>query len=295
MSVEHTADESTVVVAAVRGAAERLSRAANSRTPCEPVRDLIGRDDVNAAYAVQALLHRRALEEGRQVIGRKIGLTAPAVQAQLRVDQPDFGVLYADMDVTADATGSGVDPTRLLQPKIEAEVAFVLAQDLHSPTANGTFRCEELAGAIAAVVPALEIVDSRVAGWDISFGDTVADNASSGLYVLGTDRAEPDLFGPDLDASLAAVSMTMTRGDPADAEQVSAGNGADCLGSPLRALAWLATTAVRFGDPLRAGQVILAGALGPMVPVAAGDAFRAGITGLGTVAARFSPSSREHS
>ncbi|GAA4869174.1 fumarylacetoacetate hydrolase family protein [Actinomycetospora straminea] len=281
--------------AAVLDAAARLISAADERRPCPPVRDLIGRDDVRAAYAVQSVLHERALAAGRRVAGRKIGLTAPAVQAQLGVDQPDFGVLYADMDVTADATRSGVETTRLLQPKIEAEVAFVLAKDLHSPTADGTFRAEELADAIAAVVPALEIVDSRVAGWDISFGDTVADNASSGLYVLGTDRAEPDLFGPDLDAGLAAVSMTMMRGDAADAEQVSAGHGADCLGSPLRALAWLASTAVRFGDPLRAGQVVLAGALGPMVPVAAGDTFRADITGLGSVAARFTPSSREHS
>ena len=200
------------------------------------------------------------------------------------------------MDVTADVAGGGIDCTRLLQPKIEAEIAFVLGHDLDRPDADGTFRPEDLADAVAAVIPALEIVDSRVAGWDISFGDTVADNASSGLYVLGDVRADPDQFGPDLGAQLAALSMTMIRRTRGQAdEKVSTGRGADCLGSPLTALAWLAATAFRFGEPLRAGQVILAGALGPMVPVAPGDEFRADISGLGTVAARFTPSLQEHS
>ena len=265
---------------AVNAAADRLTAAGTNRAPCPPVRDLIGRDDVDAAYAVQQVLHAQALEVGRRVAGRKIGLTSPAVQAQLGVDQPDFGFLYADMEVS---DGDPVAPSRLLQPRIEAEVAFVLAADLDGPVDEAT-----LTAAVGAVAPALEIVDSRVAGWDISFADTVADNGSAGLYVLGPDRLDPDAFGDDLGAGLAALTMVMTRSsDGGVAEQVSAGAGSACLGSPLRALGWLAETAVRHGEPLRAGQVVLSGALGPMVPVSPGDEFRAEITGLGTVSVRF--------
>jgi 2-keto-4-pentenoate hydratase len=268
--------------AAVRAAADRLVAAETDRAPCPPVRDLIGRDDVDAAYAVQRVLHARALGAGRQVSGRKIGLTSPAVRAQLGVDQPDFGFLYADMDASAD---DPVDPTRLLQPRIEAEVAFVLGADLDGPLDDAT-----VTAAVAAVVPALEIVASRVAGWDISFADTVADNGSAGLYVLGSTRLAPLEFGDDLHEGLAALSMRMTRSsDRGEHQQVSAGTGRDCLGSPLAALGWLAETAVRHGEPLRAGQVVLSGALGPMVPIAAGDEFHAEITGLGAVSARFAP------
>jgi 2-keto-4-pentenoate hydratase len=276
----------------VARAAARLITAGGDRAPCAPVRDEIGAADVEAAYAVQQILHRRALDAGREVSGRKIGLTAPAVQAQLGVDQPDFGFLYADMDVTRDANSGGVDPARLLQPKIEAEVAFLLGADLDTPGPSGRFDDAAVAEAIAAVVPALEIVDSRVAGWDISFADTVADNASAGLYVLGEAHVGPAVLGPDLAATLARVSMTMTRSHENEAaQQVSTGRGADCLGSPVTALAWLATTARRHGEPLRVGQVVLAGALGPMVPVAAGDTFTAALSGLGGVTARFAPTS----
>ena len=272
-------------------AASRLIRALEQRVTCAPVRDLIGGEDVTSAYAVQTVLHERALEQGRRVTGRKIGLTAPTVQAQLGVDQPDFGVLYADMDATGDSR-HGIDTARLLQPKIEAEVAFVLRHSLDTPGASGTVDLDEVTAAIGEIVPALEIVDSRITGWDISFGDTVADNASSGLYVLGPQRIDPEQFGPDLDAGLAELTMTMTcasvGGQPSE---VSTGRGADCLGSPLRALAWLADTAARHGEPLRAGQVVLAGALGPMVPVSPGDTFVAHIPGLGSVAARFAPTS----
>ncbi len=289
------ADESTVPAdrQAITEAAARLISALEQGAPCAPVRDLIGRTDVSSAYAVQTVLHERALEHGRRVTGRKIGLTAPVVQAQLGVDQPDFGVLYADMDVTADAR-RGIDTARLLQPKIEAEVAFVLSASLDTPGADGAFEPAAVAAAVGQVLPALEIVDSRIAGWDISFADTVADNASAGLYVLGEHRHDPAEFGDDLEAGLAALEMTLTRANAdadADIAHVSSGRGADCLGSPLTALAWLADTATRHGEPLRAGQVILAGALGPMTPVSPGDEFVADIHGLGSVAARFASTS----
>jgi 2-keto-4-pentenoate hydratase len=255
--------------AAVEQAADRLLGAYRDRVPCAPVRDLIGPGDVAAAYAVQQRIAAARVAAGATVVGRKIGLTSAAVQAQLGVDRPDFGVLLDDMAVGA---GEAVPLGRLLQPRIEAEVAFVLSHDLDDPDV------ERIADHVAYATPALEIVDSRIAGWDITFGDTVADNGSSGLFVLGETRTPLSAVVP------AAVTMTMTR----DGEVVSRGAGADCLGDPLAALRWLAGTAAEMGQPLRAGQIVLSGALGPMVAVRAGDTFRARISGLGTVTARFS-------
>lgn len=255
---------------AVAQAAERLLRADADRVPCAPVRDLIGSDDVTAAYAVQELLTARRVAAGGRISGRKIGLTSPAVQRQLGVDRPDFGVLFEDMLV---ADGASVSLGRLLQPKVEAEIAFVLGADL----ADGPLDDAQVRAAVAQAVPALEIVDSRIAGWDITFGDTVADNGSSALYVLGSPARPLAGFEP------VEATMTLTR----HAETVSKGSGADCLGDPLAALAWLARTARDVGDPLRAGQVVLSGALGPMVPAAAGDSFTAEISGLGSVSVSF--------
>jgi 2-keto-4-pentenoate hydratase len=257
----------------VEQAALRLHEAALTRTPCAPVRDLIGSDDVGLAYATQSVLTARALAGGARVVGRKIGLTSEAVQRQLGVDQPDFGVLFDGMQRSEDEL---IDAGVLLQPKIEAEIAFVLAEDIDDPHATAT----SVRGAVAYAVAALEIVDSRIADWDISYADTVADNASSGLFVLGRRVALLDDFAPD------AVAMTMT----IDGEPVSAGTGAACLGDPLNALAWLARTASVTGDPLRAGQIVLSGALGPMAPVRPGNRVSASITGVGTVHARFAPS-----
>jgi 2-keto-4-pentenoate hydratase len=258
---------------AVAEAAQRLLLAAADRVPCPPVRDLIGADDVNSAYAVQELLTADRLETGARVTGRKIGLTSPAVQAQLGVDQPDFGVLFDDMRV---ADGAPVPAGRLIQPKVEAEIAFVLGADL----AEGSLDDAQVRAAVAYACPALEIVDSRIADWDITFGDTVADNGSSALYVLGDAQRPLAQFEP--------VDATMTLSRAGDS--VSSGNGAACLGDPLNALAWLARTAREVGAPLRAGEVVLSGALGPMVVAEAGDVFTADITGLGSVSVRF-PSS----
>ncbi|MFI5541208.1 2-keto-4-pentenoate hydratase [Nocardia sp. NPDC051900] len=256
--------------AATIAAADLLSAAARSGTPCGPVRDLIGADDVTAAYAVQELLTAERIAAGAEVVGRKIGLTSPAVQRQLGVDQPDFGVLFDDMYYGQDTP---VPLSRLLQPKVEAEIAFVLGADL----AEGPLDDEQVRGAIDYAVAALEIVDSRIAGWDITFGDTVADNASSGLYVLGAERRTLDSFEP------VTAQMRMS----IDGVEVSTGNGAACLGDPLHALAWLARTTREFGRPLRAGQTVLSGALGPMAPIEAPGIVTADITGLGSVTATF--------
>ncbi|MEW9515098.1 2-keto-4-pentenoate hydratase [Streptomyces tubercidicus] len=257
-------------VPAVVQAADSLAEAARTLTPCTPVRALFDEGDIESAYAVQQLNVRRAVAGGRRITGRKIGLTSPAVQRQLGVDQPDFGALFADMAVPE---GGQVPAGRLLQPKVEAEVALVLGADLPYEvcTVADVLRATEFA------LPALEIVDCRVAFWEISLVDTVADNASSGLYVLGGTPV------PLTRLDVRALTMTMTR----NGEQVSAGTGTDCLGSPLNAATWLASTLATRGDPLRAGDVVLTGALGPMVPAAPGDVFEARIPELGSVRVGF--------
>lgn len=252
-------------------AVDRLAAAADSGVPCNPVRDLLGTTDIAAAYAVQKQLIDRQLAGGAVVVGRKIGLTSPAVQQQLGVDQPDFGVLLADMDVSSLPE---VPTDRLLQPKAEAEVAFRLGADL----ADGDLDPAQIRAAVSGVAAALEIVDSRVAGWDITITDTVADNASSGLYVLADRWFTLDEVEP------RDVSMRMY----ADDVLVSEGTGTACLGDPLTALAWLARTARDFGEPLRAGQVVLSGALGPMAPTPPGTRIRAELSTLGDVTAVFS-------
>ncbi|GLZ12008.1 putative hydratase/decarboxylase [Actinomadura sp. NBRC 104425] len=257
-------------------AAERLWTAALTRRPCAPVRDLLGETDIGLAYAVQRRLAEDRLSAGAAVVGRKIGLTSPAVQRQLGVGQPDFGVLFDDMDASALPE---VPADRLLQPKAEAEIAFVLRDDLDT----GALNPAAVRAAVDYAVPALEIVDSRIAGWDITITDTVADNASSGLFVLGENRVPLSDFEP------AEVTMRMYT----DGKLASAGDGAACLGDPLNALLWLARTARDFGQPLRAGQVVLSGALGPMVTVAPGTAVHAEISVLGSVSTAFAPDKDE--
>ncbi|MEV0161282.1 2-keto-4-pentenoate hydratase [Nonomuraea fuscirosea] len=256
--------------ATVQKAADLLATATATGTPCPPIRDLFTAGDIDAAYEVQRLNNERLLAAGHRLTGRKIGLTSPAVQRQLGVDQPDFGALLASMAL---ADGGSVPAGRLLQPRIEAEVALILGADLTGPDCTPA----DVRAATAAVRPALEIVDSRIAGWDITIVDTVADNASSGLFVLGDEQVSIEEVEP------ADVAMRMYRGG----ELVSEGTGRDCLGDPLNAAAWLASTLARRGEPLRAGDVVLTGALGPMVPAAPGDVFTAQISGLGSVTVSF--------
>lgn len=244
----------------VTQAAQRLRHAAGSRVPCAPVRDLIGDSDVAAAYAVQQEIVHDRVASGARIVGRKIGLTSHSVQAQLGVDRPDFGVLLDDMQYPDAAP---VPMSRLLQPRIEAEIAFVLGASLDGEVSDSAVRV-----AVDHAVVALEIVDSRIAAWDISFGDTVADNASSGLFVLGNQRLTLAEFEPRDTAMEMYVDGRLT----------STGTGAACLGDPLAALTWLARTAQELGDPLRTGQVVLSGALGPMARVMAGQHVRAELT-----------------
>jgi 2-keto-4-pentenoate hydratase len=258
---------------AVQAAVDRLAEALATRVPCSPVRDLIGSDDLAAAYAVQQGLVERRLAAGATVVGRKIGATSKAVQDQLGVDQPDFGYLLDEMDVSDQHP---ISMARLVQPRVEAEVAFRLRRDI-APAHEDDMTLAAVADAVEVALPALEIVDSRIAGWDIGFTDTVADNASSGLYVVGEQGRPLDELRP------VDVVMSLTIGG----EERSSGTGAACLGDPLEALRWLAVQAFRFGDPLRAGHLVLSGALGPFVPFSPGDRVTASISGFPPLSVEF--------
>ena len=260
----------TARAAALAAAADRLIDARESGTPCAPLRDLVPGADIDDGYAVQQLVQAQT-SDGRRRVGRKIGLTSEAVQRQMGVDTPDFGVLFDDMGY---ADGEAIAHGPLLQPRIEAEVAVVLAQDL--PARNVTVA--EVRHAVDFIVPAIEVCESRIRDWDITLFDTVADNASSGVFVMGTTRHALD----DID-DLAASQMTMTCGD----EVVSAGTGAACMGHPVNAVQWLANAVAARGEPLQAGEVILSGSLGPLVPAAADATYEAVISGLGSVRAVF--------
>lgn len=251
-------------------AVARLQEAERTHVPGAPVRDLLGASNITDAYAVQQRIIAGKIAAGAKPVGRKIGLTSLAVQQQVGVSTPDFGVLLDDM---AYADGAYIPVERLIAPRAEAEIAFVLARDITDPGIS----LEDLAAAVAYASPAIEVVDSRVANWDIQISDTVADNASSGVFVLGDARLPLDGFAP------RESRMRMT----SNGREVSTGTGAACLGDPLKALRWLARTSIEFGAPLRAGEVVLSGALGPLAPVEPGQTLMASITGLGSVTVTF--------
>jgi 2-keto-4-pentenoate hydratase len=217
-------------------AAAALRHARATREPIAPISmayDIVGLD---SAYDVAAINAAARVAEGRRIVGKKIGLTSRAVQQQLGVEQPDFGVLFDDMELL---NGDEVPMRRLLQPKAEAEVAFVVGTDLDRDPSWAQF-----VRAIAYALPAIEVVDSAIADWKISLVDTVADNASCGLYVLGD---EPVALGA---LPLRELGMCMTR----NGQLASVGGSAACLGHPLRAAYWLARTMAARGQGLKAAR-----------------------------------------
>ena len=246
--------------------AKRLRQAQNSKTPISPLRNEIGIDNIELAYQIQQVNTKYQLEQGARIIGKKIGLTNKAVQAQLGVDQPDFGMLFNHMEVL---NGNSIAASEILHPKIETEIAFVLGEDLDVP--NMTII--DMIAAIDYALPSLEIVGSRITNWDIKFVDTVADNASASHFVLGHTPRTLDEF------DMVACRMQLHKNN----ELVSEGSGAGCLGSPLNAMLWLANKMLELGAPLQAGELILTGSLGPMVPIQAGDKITTSVEGLGHV------------
>ena len=253
-------------------AADRLWEAEQTGITIDPLLGEIKEGDVESAYEVQLVNTTRAVSLGRRLIGRKIGLTSLAVQEQFGVYEPDFGALFADM-CYGDA--EPIPSSKVMQPRVEGEVAIVLSRDL--PHTDTTI--VDLMSAVEYVVPAIEVVASRITGWKITIVDTIADNASSGAFVLGNRPVRLR------DVDLRSCKMQLT----IDGEVASEGVGEACLGHPLNAALWLARTMATRGTPMRAGDVIMSGALGRMASIAAGQRSEVHIEGLGSVRAIISP------
>lgn len=250
--------------------AERLRKAQESKTTIPALRTEIGMTDLNFAYEIQNINTELRLQNGASLTGKKIGLTSKAVQKQLGVDQPDYGMLFNDMEVL---NGDSISIKEILQPKVETEIAFVLAHDLDEE--NMTIL--DMISAIDFCLPAIEIVGSRIENWDIKITDTIADNASASHYVLGHTPKTLDEF------DIVNCAMSMTK----NGEQVATGKGSNCLGSPLNAMLWLAKKMLEMNNPLQAGELIFSGAIGPMVNVIGGDQIYTEIEGLGSVSVGF--------
>jgi 2-oxopent-4-enoate/cis-2-oxohex-4-enoate hydratase len=225
---------------------------------------------IEDAYAIQQRLNARRVAAGETIIGKKIGVTSKAVMNMLGVFQPDFGLLTDGMVFNE---GQAIPASTLIQPKAEGEIAFILKKDLVGPGVSAS----DVMAATEGVMACFEIVDSRIRDWKIRIQDTVADNASCGVFVLGDRVVSP------LDVDLNTCGMVLEK----NGEIVATGAGAAALGAPANAVAWLANTLGALGIPLRAGEVILSGSLGIMVPVKAGDSLRVTIGGIGGCSVRF--------
>lgn len=250
---------------AVEQAALRLREAEAGRQTCEPVRDLLGSDsDLRVAYAVQRANREHFIQNGRRLIGRKVGTSSPAALKMFGITAPTYGMLYHDMVLN---DGDSIPAGRLIQPRLEAEVAVVLDHDLTMP--NPTL--VDAIRAVGYVVPAIEVVDSRIKSNDFKIVDLVADNVSGAYFVLGATARKLD--GLDL----RRANAVMRRGS----DVIGQGPGAAVWGNPINALAWLAAKQVRAGLPLRAGDVVMTGTFCPMQPANPGDAISVEIEGLG--------------
>ena len=241
-----------------------------ARTPIAPLSAAHPDMTIEDAYHVQQRMIARRLEKGDRVIGKKIGVTSKAVMNMLGVHQPDFGYLLDSMVFNE---GESVDMDTLIQPKAEGEIAFLLKKDLQGP---GVTAADVLAATVG-VMACFEIVDSRIQDWKIKIQDTVADNASCGVFVLGDKLVDPK----KVDLSLCGMVLEK------NGEIVVTGAGAATMAPPVNAMVWLANTLGRLGIGLNAGDIVLSGALGAMVPVKAGDSLRVTIGGIGGCSVRF--------
>lgn len=249
---------------------DQLYEALRERTPIDPLTARHPDMTVDDAYAVQQRMIARQTALGARIVGKKVGVTSRAVMNMLGVFQPDFGFLLDDMIVS---DGDLIAPGRLIQPKAEGEIAFVMKRDLIGPGVGNA----EVIAATECVMPCFEIVDSRIRDWKIKIQDTVSDNASCGVFVLGDRALDPRRV------DLSTCGMVLEK----NGEVVATGSGAAALGSPVNSVAWLANTLGRLGIGLAAGDVVLSGALAAMIPARPGDNFRVSIGGLGHCSVRF--------
>jgi 2-oxopent-4-enoate/cis-2-oxohex-4-enoate hydratase len=225
---------------------------------------------IDDAYAISLEFLAQRLQDGERVVGKKIGVTSKAVQDMLGVHQPDFGFLTDWMHVAGDID---VDAKALIAPRAEAEIAFILKDSLNGPGVTA----EQVIAATAFIAPCFEIVDSRIKDWKIGIIDTVADNASCGVFVLGEARADPRAL------DLPSLHVTVTK----NGAPLSEGYGRAVQGDPAQAVAWLANTLGAYGVTLDAGDIILSGSLVPLEPAAKGDVFEMTLHGVGTCTAKF--------
>jgi len=249
---------------------DELYEALVNMTTLAPLTERFPDITIDDAYHISLQMLERRVQAGERVIGKKIGVTSKAVQSMLNVFQPDFGYLTDKMVYSGEMPIS----KNLVQPKAEGEVAFRLKHDLIGP---GIINADVLA-ATESVMPCFEVVDSRIENWNIKIQDTVADNASCGLFVVNEDAAVDPR-----DIDLATCGMVVTK----NGSLLSTGAGAAALGSPVNCVAWLANTLGQFGIPLKAGEIILSGSLVPLEPVVPGDEMTVSIGGMGSCSVKF--------
>lgn len=245
--------------------AQELLNAAKTGVPVPPLTERHPDLGLDGAYAIQLAQVRARAGVGARVSGHKIGLTSAAIQRQLGVREPDFGHLFADMEITGRTVSTG----RFIAPRAEPELAFVLGRELHGPRVT----TRDVAAAVHLVLPALEIIDSRIEDWRIGLPDTVADNASCGAYVLGATGVPLD------QVDLNQLGCVLRVG----AEIAATGSASAVLGNPLAGIAWLANTLGRYGTSLKVGQVILSGSMTAAVDLVPGTTISAEFSGLGNL------------
>ena len=249
---------------------DELYQSLLDRQPVAPLTDREADITIEDAYQIQLRMIQRRLDAGEHVVGKKIGVTSKVVMDMLKVNQPDFGHLLSGMVYNE---GQPISVSTMIAPKAEAEVAFILARDLEGPgvTAADVLRATD------CVMPCFEIVDSRIKDWKIKIQDTVADNASCGVFVVGDDRVKPHAL------DLAAVKMDITQ----NGQHVASGLGSAVQGHPATAVAWLANTLGRYGIPFLKGEIILSGSLAPLLPATPGDRFHMTLAGIGEASIGF--------
>ncbi|MFZ2123000.1 MAG: 2-oxopent-4-enoate hydratase [Rhodoferax sp.] len=250
---------------------DELFQAMRTQTVVDPLTSRHPDITIENAYHIQQRMLSRRIQAGERVVGKKIGVTSAAVMNMLGVYQPDFGYLLDGMIYNE---GQSIDISTLIQPKAEGEIAFILKKDLMGP---GISNADVLA-ATECVMPCFEIVDSRIRDWKIKIQDTVADNASCGVFVLGDRAVDPRRI------DLSTCGMVLEK----NGDIIGTGAGAAALGSPVNAVTWLVNTLGRLGIGMKAGEVILSGALAAMSPARVGDNFRVSIGGMGSCSVRFS-------